>query len=59
VCMYDHAAIERQRGSALTLGWLVPQSQDPAETAVLVDRGSRWVYLTADGSYAEDPGVAA
>lgn len=49
-----HGYIESHRAEALTNGWLVPQSADPAHASVLVDRESRWVYLTEDG-YSDDP----
>lgn len=55
LCPDCHARVESRRGEAFTKGWLVPQSGDPAQIAVLVDHGSRWVYLTADGTYSDIP----
>src|SRR5690606_35241972 len=45
---------ESYRAEARNEGWLVPQTGNPAEYAVLVHR-SRWVYLTHDGRYSDDP----
>jgi 5-methylcytosine-specific restriction protein A len=54
LCPPCHDEIESRRGEALSAGWLVLQSGDPAETAVLIHR-DRWVYLTDDGDYAAHP----
>lgn len=54
LCPPCHEGVESRRGEALDAGWLVPQSGDPAETAVLIQR-DRWVYLTKDGDYAAHP----
>lgn len=45
VCLDCHAYIERHRAEALIAGWLVSRWSDPANVAVLIDRGSRYVYL--------------
>lgn len=50
-----HHRIESDRAEALRSGWLVSRYADPANVAVLIDRGSRWVYLTASGGYADNP----
>lgn len=50
-----HGWVESNRGLALYHGWLVSQWEDPATVRVLVDRGERWVYLTASGEYADNP----
>lgn len=50
-----HGRIESDRAEALASGWLVSRYADPANVAVLIDRGSRWVYLTASGGYADNP----
>ncbi len=42
-CNDCHARIESQRSEALTYGWLVRQTDDPAQVPVLY-RGT-WVYL--------------
>lgn len=54
LCPPCHEQIESRRGEALGAGWLVPQSGDPAEVAVLIHH-DRWVYLTADGRYHAHP----
>jgi hypothetical protein len=59
VCAACHRHIESHRSAALLNGWLVRQGQDPAVVPVLVDRGSRRVFLTADGRYSDDPPEAA
>ena len=48
-----HGHMESHRAEALMNGWLVRQAADPAGAAVLVEHGSRWVYLTPQGGYAE------
>lgn len=55
VCSGCHGEIESHRADALESGWLVSQWSDPATTPVLVDHGSRWTYLTAEGTYADAP----
>ena len=57
LCLRCHTWVERHRSDAITAGWLVQQLDDPATVACLVDRQSRYVYLTADGSYVDEPGV--
>lgn len=54
LCPDDHAQIESRRAEALDAGWLVPQSGDPAEVAVLIHR-ERWVYLGVSGTYELHP----
>lgn len=54
LCPPCHAEVESRRAEAQAAGWLVPQSGNPAETAVLIHR-DRWVYLTEDGDYAAHP----
>lgn len=49
-----HRLIESSRARALADGWLVTQHDDPATVPVLI-RGERWVYLTADGRYSDNP----
>lgn len=55
LCSPCHAHIESYRGEALRNGWLVPQVTDPAAVGVLVDRESRFVYLTDDATYSPHP----
>ncbi|OKI47275.1 HNH endonuclease [Micromonospora sp. CB01531] len=54
LCPPCHQQIESHRAVAQSMGWLVVQAADPAQTAVLVQR-DRWTYLTADGRYSDDP----
>lgn len=39
-------------------GWILRSTDNPAQVAVLL-AGSRWVYLTVDGRYADKPAGAA
>ena len=59
VCAACHRYVESHRAEALIAGWLVSQWSDPAKAAVLIERGSRYVYLTVDGRYSDDPPEAA
>lgn len=59
ICPTCHTAAESRRGEALAEGWLVPQSGDPAAVALLIGHGTRWVYLTHDGRYSDDPPAGA
>lgn len=54
LCPPCHEGVESRRGEALEAGWLVPQTSDPAEIAVLIHR-DRWVYLAAEGGYSLHP----
>lgn len=54
LCPPCHVEVESRRAEAYAVGWLLPQNAKPAEVAVLVQR-DRWVYLTADGRYSDDP----
>jgi 5-methylcytosine-specific restriction protein A len=49
LCDACHSTVESRRRYALGLGYLVPSSQDPAETPV--DVRGRWVHLTPSGTY--------
>ncbi|APD19282.1 HNH endonuclease [Mycobacterium phage GodPhather] len=51
VCHNCHRLIESNRALARTMGWLVPQSQSPTSTPVIV--GGRRVFLTEDGFVVE------
>ena len=53
-----HGRIHRHgKAEAQDNGWWLSRvaGTDPLRVAVLVDRGSRWVYLTADGRYSANP----
>lgn len=58
LCVDCHTHIESRRAEGYESGWLVSQCSDPAQVACLVGRGSRWVYLTADGAYSDAPAEA-
>ena len=42
-----HERIERDRGQAYGMGWLVDQASEPSQVKVRLWDG--WVYLTDDG----------
>lgn len=50
-----HGSVESHRAAAVAAGWLVLSRSDPATVPVLIEHGSRFVYLTADGQYSNDP----
>lgn len=50
-----HGLIESRRADAVVNGWLIQHRAHPSAVAVLIERGSRWVYLTSDGRYADAP----
>lgn len=54
LCPTCHDQIESHRALAQSMGWIVVQAADPTTVAVLVQR-DRWVYLTVDGRYSDDP----
>ena len=54
-----HGHIEANRAEARDNGWLVWRNTDPESVAVLVDHGSRWVYLSVDGRYLDAEEVPA
>jgi hypothetical protein len=55
-----HGAIHAEPGWAREFGgWLLRGTETPLVVPVLIDHGSRWVYLTADGSYSSLPPEAA
>jgi len=54
LCVPCHLYVESHRAESYANGWLVSQALDPATVAVLVDRESRWVYLTESG-YVDNP----
>lgn len=51
VCDADHYWIESNREKARGFGWLLEQTQTPAEVPVL--RRGRWVLLDNCGDFAE------
>jgi 5-methylcytosine-specific restriction protein A len=55
LCPVCHGEVESRRAEAQRDGWLVPQGANPARVAVLIRRGSRWVYLTANARYSLHP----
>lgn len=52
-----HGRIHGSRTEAQESGWSVSRNTlvDPLYVALLIDGGLRWVYLTAAGSYSDDP----
>lgn len=40
-------------------GWTVKRDDDPALRPVLIQNGSRWVYLTPSGEYSDEPPMEA
>lgn len=56
-----HGLIHRDRGEAQDSGWSISRNTplDPLNVAILIHDGERWVYLTADGLYADDPPEAS
>jgi hypothetical protein len=56
-----HGAIHSRRSEAQDAGWWLSRitGADPLQYAVLVGGGARWVYLTADCRYSDDPAVAS
>lgn len=49
-----HGEVESRRADALDDGWLVKWPGDPATISLLLHR-ERWVYLTNDGHYSDNP----
>jgi hypothetical protein len=56
-----HGAIHDHKGDAMDAGHSITRhgDVDPATVPVLIDGGSRWVYLTVDGYSDNPPGDAA
>lgn len=51
-----HGAIHARPGWARDFGgWLLRGNEPPLFLPVLIERGSRFVYLTADCTYSDDP----
>lgn len=57
LCAPCHGFVESYRAEAYVKGWLVHTHHDPARVPVLVDHGSRWVYLDVAGSCSDNPPV--
>lgn len=54
-----HGHVESYRAEAYANGWLVSIHSDPAKVPCLVAQQSRWVYLSADGKYEDEPECVA
>jgi hypothetical protein len=61
-----HGRIHQRRSESQPAGWWISRIPakggvvaDPLTIPVLIDGGSRWVYLGADGTYVDIPAVAA
>lgn len=52
-----HGRIHQRRSESQPNGWWLSRiaGTDPLTVPVLVGHGSRWVYLTASGEYADNP----
>lgn len=52
-----HGRIHSRRSEARPNGWWLSRqtAEHPATVPVLVDHGSRWVHLTDNGQYSDDP----
>lgn len=52
-----HGRIHSRRSESQPAGWWLSRvaGEDPLTVPLLVDRESRWVYLTADGRYSDEP----
>jgi len=55
VCAASHDEIESHRADALAHGWLLHAKDDPLHRPILLYRGSRWAYLTADAAISDTP----
>jgi hypothetical protein len=55
LCSPCHRYVHHKVTESQDNGWSVKGAFDPAAQPVLIQNGSRWVYLTADGSYSDDP----
>ena len=53
----DHGRIHSRRSESQPAGWWLSRigDTDPLTVPVLIDGGSRWTYLTADGGYNDNP----
>jgi hypothetical protein len=50
--------IEQHRTASYRAGWLLHRQATPALEPVLIEKGTRWVLLTADGGYLACPAPA-
>ncbi len=54
-----HGEIHRNHDNeSVDNGWVISRNgvmRDPLQIPVLIENGSRWTYLTADGRYSDDP----
>jgi hypothetical protein len=52
-----HGRIHQRRSEAQPNGWWISRiaGTDPLTVPLLIERESRWVYLTADGRRSDDP----
>jgi 5-methylcytosine-specific restriction protein A len=55
LCPTCHDVVESRRTAAYANGWLLRASDNPATVAVLIWRGSRWVYLNDTDRYSDLP----
>jgi len=59
LCSPCHRYVTGEPADSQVHGWTVRRDEDPAKVPVLVERFSRWVYLSPDGTYVDDPEMAA
>lgn len=54
-----HGRIHQRRSESRPAGWWLSRAanENPLSVPVLIDRGSRYVYLTESGQYSEHPPV--
>lgn len=52
-----HGLVHRSKADAMESGWSLSRHGfvNPLLVPVLIDAGSRWVYLTASGEYSDNP----
>lgn len=55
LCPRCHNEIESYRAVAQSEGWILQQTNNPARVPLLIERGARFVYLTADAGYSLHP----
>lgn len=59
LCSPCHRYVTEHPADAQANGWSVTRLCDPAAVAVLIEGGSRWVYLTDDGAVTTEPPEAS
>jgi hypothetical protein len=57
LCSPCHRYVHHNVTESQDNGWSVKSCFDPATKPVLIQNGSRWVYLTPDGGYSDGEAV--